>query len=167
MAEGVGFEPTRPVRVCQFSRLVPSTARPPFHFANYTLVTLDWLPIPANTMEMRTTQRKGDIAVSQAIATFTKLGYDVSLPVTESAPYDLVVDTGTVLAKVQSKYSSEKDVDLRMIHSNSQGYVVKKASKKSYDWLYILKSNGKEYLLKQCFDERRSIRPTESSRINF
>lgn len=30
MAEGVGFEPTRPVRACRFSRPVPSTARPPF-----------------------------------------------------------------------------------------------------------------------------------------
>src|SRR5208282_2853539 len=29
LADGVGFEPTRPVRVCRFSRPVPSTARPP------------------------------------------------------------------------------------------------------------------------------------------
>jgi hypothetical protein len=42
---------------------------------------------------MRETQRKGDIAVSQAIATFTKMGFDVSIPFTESAAYDLVADT--------------------------------------------------------------------------
>ena len=30
MAEAVGFEPTIPVRVCRFSRPVPSTARPRF-----------------------------------------------------------------------------------------------------------------------------------------
>ena len=41
---------------------------------------------------MRTTQRKGDFAVAQAIATFTKAGHDVSLPLTESAAYDIVVD---------------------------------------------------------------------------
>jgi len=41
---------------------------------------------------MRTTQRKGDTAKAQAIATFTKMGFDVSLPMTESAAYDLVVD---------------------------------------------------------------------------
>jgi hypothetical protein len=40
---------------------------------------------------MRQTQRKGDIAVAQAIATFTRMGYDVAVPLTESAPYDLVV----------------------------------------------------------------------------
>src|SRR5579885_2497861 len=29
VADGVGFEPTRPLRTCRFSRPVPSTARPP------------------------------------------------------------------------------------------------------------------------------------------
>src|SRR5882672_9077138 len=29
LADGVGFEPTRPLRACRFSRPVPSTARPP------------------------------------------------------------------------------------------------------------------------------------------
>jgi hypothetical protein len=29
MADGVGFEPTRPLRACRFSRPVPSAARPP------------------------------------------------------------------------------------------------------------------------------------------
>src|SRR5438552_9402395 len=31
LADGVGFEPTRPLRACRFSRPVPSTARPPIH----------------------------------------------------------------------------------------------------------------------------------------
>ena len=34
---------------------------------------------------MRNKQRRGDIAFSQAIASFTRFGYDVSLPLTESA----------------------------------------------------------------------------------
>src|SRR5260221_13330137 len=33
LADGVGFEPTRPLRTCRFSRPVPSTARPPIHAA--------------------------------------------------------------------------------------------------------------------------------------
>ncbi len=37
---------------------------------------------------MRTTRRKGDIATTRAIATFTAMGWDVSIPVTESAAYD-------------------------------------------------------------------------------
>jgi hypothetical protein len=34
---------------------------------------------------MRITQRKGDIATSRAVATFTAMGFDVSIPLTESA----------------------------------------------------------------------------------
>lgn len=113
---------------------------------------------------MRTTQRKGDLATTQAIATFTRLEMDVSLPVTESAAYDLVVDDGSELKRVQVKYSSSPDVDLRQIHSNSKGYVVKKTQPKGYDWLYVLYA-GKEYLIKECLVGRRSIRPSIKDQI--
>jgi len=110
---------------------------------------------------MRETQRKGDSAVAQAIATFTKFGYDVAIPLTESAHYDLIVDTGKELKRIQVKYCGSTEVDLRRIHSNSTGYVVKKSKKNSYDWLYIFKDNGKEYLVKACLVDRRSIKPTD------
>lgn len=114
---------------------------------------------------MRSTQRKGDIAVTQAVATFTLLGYDVALPVTESAPYDILVDCGDGIFRVQVRYSSTVDVELRRIHSNSQGYVVKKTVGQKYDWLYVLMSDGKEYLIKKCYEGRRSVRPTEDHLI--
>lgn len=109
---------------------------------------------------MRTTQRKGDIASTHAIATFTSMGLDVSIPVTESAAYDLLVDTGEEIVRVQVKYTSGIEVDLRRVHSNSKGYVVKKTKKNSYDWLYVLKSTGETYLYKECLDNRRSVRPS-------
>lgn len=108
---------------------------------------------------MRTTQRKGDIAVSQAIARFTKMGYDVALPLTESASYDLIVDIGKILKRVQVRYSSAKEVALRRVHSNSKGYVVKKTKVNAYDWLYIFKNTGEEYLIKKCLSNRNSITP--------
>ncbi|MGH9011129.1 MAG: group I intron-associated PD-(D/E)XK endonuclease, partial [Acidimicrobiia bacterium] len=83
---------------------------------------------------MRLTQRKGDIATSRAIFTFTSMGFDVSIPLTESAPYDLVVDDGERMVRVQCKYMGRNQVDLRRIHSNAQGYVVKRAAADSYDW---------------------------------
>ena len=116
-------------------------------------------------MIMRTTQRKGDTAVAQAIATFTRCGYDVSLPLTESAPYDVVVDTGKMLYRVQVRYFSNKQVDLRQIHSNSNGYVIKKMKTKTYDWLYLLHQSGEEYLYKQCFIGRRALNPKGSNLI--
>ena len=116
---------------------------------------------------MRVTQRKGDIAVAQAVASFTKLGYEVALPLTESAAYDLIVDSGTQMHRVQVRYSSEKDIELRRIHSNSRGYVVKKTKENAYDWLYILRPDGAEYLIEECMHSRRSVRPKEIHRIIY
>jgi hypothetical protein len=108
---------------------------------------------------MRTTQRKGDIATSQAVATFTARGFDVSIPFTESAAYDLVADDGKQLYRVQCKYAgaTRSQVDLRNIHSNSGGYVVKLVARDAYDWLYILASDGSEYLIPECLYGRRSV----------
>ena len=116
---------------------------------------------------MRSTQRKGDIAVSQAIASFTRLGWDVSIPLTESAAYDIIVDNGEGLHRVQVRYTSTDEVDLRNIHSNSTGYVVKKITSTSYDWLYIFKSTQEEFLIKQCLIGRRSIKPTEVQSLKY
>lgn len=109
---------------------------------------------------MRYTQRKGDIAVSRAIATFTKMGYDVLLPLTESTTYDLVIDKDNSLHKIQVKYSNDKngDIDLRNIHSNSKGYVIRKYKQNDFDWLYVLDGNNYEYLIKDDLSGRRSIR---------
>lgn len=66
----------------------------------------------------------------------------------ESAEYDLVVDTHDGLFRVQCKYLGgvRREVDLRRIHSNSQGYVVKAYTNQSYDWLYVYSPVNGEYL---------------------
>jgi PD-(D/E)XK endonuclease len=116
---------------------------------------------------MRITQRKGDIATARAIATFTAMEYDASIPLTESAAYDLIVDDGRKLARVQCKFTNDRrrQVDLRRIHSNSGGYVVKPTLEASYDWLYILDRNSSEYLIKACLADRRSITLREADRL--
>jgi hypothetical protein len=43
LADGVGFEPTRSVNPCRFSRPVPSTARPPIQTLNIASVFLEKL----------------------------------------------------------------------------------------------------------------------------
>jgi hypothetical protein len=110
---------------------------------------------------VRDTQRKGDVATAKAIHTFTAMGYDVAVPVTESAAYDLIVDDGTGLRRVQCKYSASRDVDLRCIHSNSKGYVVKRITDEAYDWLYVLRPDGDEYLIGECHAGRRSVTPQQ------
>ena len=99
------------------------------------------------------------MATARAIATFTAMGYDVSIPLTESAAYDLVVDDGQQLARVQCKFANDarRQVDLRRIHSNSAGYVVKRTQEDAYDWLYVLDGGEAQYLIKNCFAGRRSV----------
>lgn len=118
---------------------------------------------------MRVTQRKGDIAVAQAIATFTRLGLDVALPITESAAYDLILDGEEGLKRVQVRFtsSSRGQVDLRRIHSNGSGYVVKKTRADAYDWLFVLNDRGEQFLLKTCLHDRRSWTPTEAERLKM
>lgn len=75
------------------------------------------------------------------------------------APYDLIIDDGTTLLRLQCRYSSTKAVNLRRIHSNSKGYVVKRFAPGAYDWLYVLRPDGQEYLIKECLAGRHSITP--------
>ena len=105
------------------------------------------------------------MAVAQAIATFTRLGHDVAVPITESASYDLIVDCDDGLKRVQVRYTScdRGQVDLRRIHSNGTGYVVKKTKPNAYDWLYVLNDRGEQFLLKECLHDRRSWTPDEAS----
>jgi hypothetical protein len=113
--------------------------------------------------DMRTTQHKGDTAVAQAVATFTRIGYDVSLPLTESAPYDLIVDLGTLLKRVQVKFTSDGKVDLRRVHSNSKGYVVKKSVGGAYDWMYVFRGpTQEEFLIVEPPFGKRSLKMQEN-----
>lgn len=114
---------------------------------------------------MRETQKKGDIAKTQAIYTFTKLGYDVATLITESARYDLIIDVEGKLYRVQVKYCDAPDVDLRNIHSNAKGYVIKKIKTNDFDWLYIYSPKKGEFLIKESLVGRSAIRPQEKYRI--
>ena len=95
------------------------------------------------------------------------MGYDVAIPLTESAAYDLVVDDSEMLARVQCKYVGDRrrQVDLRRIHSNSSGYVVKRTSPGDYDWLFVVDQDGSEYLLKTSHAGRRSVTLRDSDML--
>ena len=110
---------------------------------------------------MRETQKKGDRAVARAILDFTNSDMDVAIPLTESAAYDLIVDDKGELFRVQVRYSTGREVELRRIHSNSSGYVVKKTAPSAYDWLYVMRPNDERYLIKECLSNRRSITLTD------
>jgi hypothetical protein len=78
----------------------------------------------------------------------------------------LIVDISGNLKKVQVRYCSVKEVPLRRIHSNSKGYVVKKSKANAYDWLYIFRPTGEEYLIKKCLAGRTTITPNAGYILN-
>jgi PD-(D/E)XK endonuclease len=54
-------------------------------------------------MQKNHTNIKGNISESAALKAFSKAGFVVSVPFCNGAPYDLIVDTGKRLLKVQVK----------------------------------------------------------------
>lgn len=113
----------------------------------------------------RSTQRKGDTAAARAIFVFTELGYDVAVPLTESAPYDLIVDTGDQLVRVQVKYTSRSEVDLRNVHHTAKQRVVKKYERGAFDWLFVYWPAHGDYLIKTSLAGRCSIRMQDDFRL--
>lgn len=55
-----------------------------------------------------TTNEKGNLAVGQAIAYFTKEQYTVNIPLNDTQWYDLIVEKNGIFYTVQVKYSGEK-----------------------------------------------------------
>ena len=58
--------------------------------------------------ECKTYSKQGNIGLAYAIAYYSKLGYTVSIPLTDTQDYDIIVDTGETLLKVQVKTTTCK-----------------------------------------------------------
>jgi len=79
----------------------------------------------------------------------------------------LILDCDEGLKRVQVRFTSSprSQVDLRRIHSNGSGYVVKYTKPNAYDWLFVVNDRGEQFLLKDCLHSRRSWTPTAASRV--
>lgn len=63
----------------------------------------------------KNSKKQGDSGLGKAISYFTELGYNVAIPLTDSADWDLIVEIDKVLKKVQVKTSiqiSEYNVEM-------------------------------------------------------
>lgn len=100
---------------------------------------------------MSNSRIKGNKGLSVAIAYFGSNEYVVSVPLTDTQDYDLIVDNG-ILQKVQVKYINYKNkannyhVGLRVI-SGSTRKVVKIGDECVYDLLFVVCSNKNMYLI--------------------
>ena len=107
-------------------------------------------------MNYKNSKKKGDAGVGVAIAYYTKLGNTVSIPITDSQDYDLIIENDKGLQKVQVKTTKSGNVGLRVLGGNA-GTVQKFGTDVIYDILFAVCDDGTAYEIpKEIFAENRN-----------
>jgi hypothetical protein len=114
-------------------------------------------------LKQKNSKKQGDVGLGIAIAYFTTQGYTVSIPLTDSQAYDLLVDDG-VIRRVQVKTTTQKNeygsylVEMRTLGGNQSFNYVKKFDPTAVDWIFIVTAEGQKYLIPvEGFTGRSSI----------
>lgn len=98
-----------------------------------------------------TNKQRGNAGLSYAIAYFGCNGYIVSVPLNDTQDYDLVIDDGVSLKKVQVKATSQIDRGEYVVSLSSCGWTKGTAYKNvkdtDIDLLFVLCSNLDAYLI--------------------
>ena len=108
---------------------------------------------PANTIWRRNPRDQGLIGLTDALAWFGSQGWDVCIPIIDNQPYDLVVDDGTGLKKVQVKTTTYRapsgafSVKLCTAGGNQSFHTKQDFDPNSCDLLYVLTDDGNRYLV--------------------
>lgn len=111
-------------------------------------------------------KKQGDIGMCYAMAYYSRLGYTVSVPVTDSQDYDIIVDTGTKLNKVQvkttkfidkSKISKPYVVSIKTCGGNKSGNTMKTFSQNSSDLLFVMTDSGTFYEIPKANIESNTV----------
>lgn len=106
---------------------------------------------PIEIHDVMNTKHKSDSAVGQAIGYYTSLNFEVLLPIGDKRPYDLVVDNGEKLIKIQSKFTSEKRtsgsyrVELRVTGGNKSRNTRALYNDGDFDFLFVYTDDGQKY----------------------
>ena len=96
-------------------------------------------------------KKQGDIGMCYAMAYYSKLGWTISTPITDSQDYDIIVDDGDKLLKVQVKTTSQVTeygvsmVFLKTSGGNKSGNTIKKFTENKCDLLFVMTHLGKFY----------------------
>ena len=82
----------------------------------------------------------GDIGEAMALAEFTKRGLNVLIPFSENCPYDLVVDKGDRLVKVQcktTKHVKNNCMEFQICRSNGFTYNKERYQVNEVDYIFV------------------------------
>jgi hypothetical protein len=108
---------------------------------------------PALPTNMMNSRKQGSIGVAIAISWFTQRGYHVAIPISETSRYDLIVDHGLHLQRVECKTTRFRDglyyvVALQTCGGNRSGTGKRtKLSKADCDLVFVHCDNGDDYLI--------------------
>ena len=99
-------------------------------------------------------KKQGDVGMGVAIGWFSANGYTVCVPLTDSQDYDLVIDNGNKLCKVQVKTTrfcvreGIYQANLKVCGGNRSGTGKTKLFQSSFvDFLFIVTQAGIKYLI--------------------
>lgn len=101
-------------------------------------------------LKQKNSKKQGDAGLGQAIAWATSRGYTVSLPLTDSQPYDLIVDMDGKLQRIQVKTTSYRSrshfyVSLTTKGGNRTGAgQIKKLDPTTVDFVFVVAADGED-----------------------
>jgi hypothetical protein len=119
---------------------------------------------PSSTIWRRNPREQGLIGLTDAIAWFGAQGSGVNLPLIDSQPYDLIVDDGERLLRVQVKTTTHRSphgvfvVRLETRGGNRSFHTGKPFDAGACDLLYVLTDVTERYLIPtSAFTARTSL----------
>jgi hypothetical protein len=95
---------------------------------------------------------QGDAGLGVAIAYFSRIGVRVGIPLTDSQPYDLMIDDVDRLSRVQVRTTTMKQgrsyvVHLATVGGNKTQVKVRPFDPKAYEWLFVVCGDATAYLI--------------------
>lgn len=122
----------------------------------------------------KNSKKQGDAGLGQAIAYFTSKGFDIALPLTDSADWDLVVEIDGILKKVQVKTSAQQRgsamiFGLCVNGGNKSGTSTKLVSEQNWDLLFLYHLITKQSALipHHCVKSETQLNLTEKYKDYF
>jgi len=112
------------------------------------------LPLP-EAIGFRTHENprvQGDAGLGVAIAYFSRVGVRVGIPLTDSQRYDLMIDDGKRLARVQVRTTTARQgnayvVGLKTVGGNKSQVITKVFDPAAYEWLFVVCGDATAYLI--------------------
>jgi hypothetical protein len=98
-------------------------------------------------------RHQGEIGLGDAIGWFARRHLTVSVPLADNQPYDLVVDVGGALARVQVKTTTRRSpyaryvVQLETRGGNQSFHTGRESDEAAVDLLYVLTDDGDRYVI--------------------